>query len=117
LQAKLPEALPEQLAKERGKPMRAPVIIAVAAKIVKSKIPEIEQVAAVAAAVQNMFLAANALGYGAMWKTGGAAYDAGIKAQFGLTAQDHVVALLYLGTATVPGPLEQAPVQEAITWL
>jgi nitroreductase len=117
LKAKFPDAQSAQLDAERGKAMRAPVIIAVAAKIVKSKIPEIEQVTAVAAAVQNMFLAANALGYGAMWKTGGAAYDTGIKGMLGLAPEDHIVALLYLGTPTTLGPLVEAPTSEVTRWL
>lgn len=117
LKAKLPEAQEAQIEAERGKPMRAPAIIVVAAKIVKSKIPEIEQVTAVAAAVQNMFLAANALGYGAMWKTGGVAYDPNIKSMFGLAAEDHIVALLYVGTTSVAGPLVAAPVDGVTTWL
>ncbi|MET0498118.1 MAG: nitroreductase [Steroidobacteraceae bacterium] len=117
LKNKFPEAQPAQLDAERGKPMRAPTIIAVAAKISKGKIPEIEQVTAVAAAVQNMFLAGHALGYGVMWKTGAAAYSDAVKAMLGLAAEDHIVALLYLGTATLKGPLVAAPVDQVVTWL
>lgn len=117
LRAKVPDATPDQLDSERNKPLRAPVIVAVAAQIVKGKIPEIEQVLAVGAAVQNMFLAANALGYGAMWKTGGAAYDPKVKALLGLAPEDHIVALLYLGTTTAAGPLVAAPAAGAVRWL
>ena len=70
LRARIPQATPEQLAAERGKALRAPTLIAVAAHITKGKIPDVEQVAAASAAAQNMFLAAHALGYGVMWKTG-----------------------------------------------
>jgi nitroreductase len=117
LKRKVADAPAEQLAAERKKALRAPTIIAVAAKIAKGKIPEIEQVAAVAAATQNMFLAANALGYGAMWKTGGAAYDNDVKAMFGLAPEDHIVALLYLGKADIPGQLVETPTSEVTTWL
>lgn len=117
LKRKFPEAQPAQLDAERGKPMRAPTIIVVAAKITRSKIPEIEQVIAVGAAAQNMFLAANALGYGAMWKTGGVAYDAAIKTMLGLAPEDHIVALLYLGATQVPGPSVDVPLEAAVTWL
>ncbi len=117
LRAKVPDATPDQLSSERNKPMRAPVIVAVAAKITKGKIPEIEQVLAVGAAVQNMFLAAQALGYGAMWKTGAAAYDPKVKALLGLAAEDHIVALLYLGTTTAPSPLIPTPKEGAVRWL
>jgi nitroreductase len=96
-----PDATPEALAKETGKAFRAPTIIAVAASVTEGvKVPVIEQVMAVAAATQNMFLAAYALGLGAMWKTGGPAYDASLKTALGLAPADHIVAFLYLGTRT-----------------
>jgi len=117
LRAKFPEAPAAQLDLERGKPLRAPTIIVVAAKIMKGKIPEIEQVMAVGAAVQNMLLAAHALGYGAMWKTGAAAYDANVKTLLGLAPEDHIVSLLYLGTVTTPGPLVRAPIESVVSWL
>jgi nitroreductase len=103
LRAKYPDTNEAQLAAERGKALRAPTVIAVAAKITKGKIPEIEQVLSAGAAAQNMLLAAHALGYGGMWKTGAAAYDANVKALLGLAPEDHVVALLYLGTTVIPG--------------
>jgi nitroreductase len=117
LRAKVPSADQAQLDAERGKVLRAPTIVVVAARITKGKIPEIEQVLAVGAAVQNMFLAAQALGYGAMWKTGAAAYDAKVKATLGLAAEDHIVALLYLGTTTTPGPIVPVSIDGIVTWL
>jgi nitroreductase len=117
LRTKMPDVQQAQLDTEAGKVMRAPTIIAVGAKISKAKIPEIEQFAAVAAAVQNMFLVANALGYGAMWKTGSVAYDRGAKELLGLAPEDHIVGLLYLGTTAAPGPLVPAPLEGVIRWL
>src|SRR5512138_610499 len=111
---KAPQATAAQREAERAKPMRAPTIVVVAARISKGKIPEIEQVAAVAAGVQNMFLAAHALGYGAMWKTGAAAYDAEVKTTLGLLPEDHIVALLYLGTIATPGTVVPLPLEDAI---
>lgn len=116
LRARMPGATPEQLDAERAKPMRAPTIIVVAAKIMKGKIPEIEQVVAVGAAVQNMFLAATALGYGAMWKTGAGAYNADVKRSLGLMPEDHIVALLYLGTTAAPGPLVPSSMDGVASW-
>jgi nitroreductase len=111
LREKIPQSTQEQLDAERNKVMRAPTIIIVGAKILKGKIPEIEQVGAAHAAVQNMLLAAHALGYGAMWKTGGAAYDARTKALLDLAPEDHVVGFVYLGTTAAPGPLVTAPTE------
>jgi nitroreductase len=93
-----PDASAEMLDRERAKAMRAPVIVVAAARLQKGhKIPAVEQLAAAAAAAQNIMLAANAQGYGAMWKTGAPAYDAGVKEALGLAADDDVVGFIYLG--------------------
>lgn len=112
-----PDATPDELQRERNKVLRAPCIIAAAAQIKKPhKVPEIEQVLAVGAAVQNMFLAAHALGYGVMWKTGPAAYDAAIKHHLGLATDDHIVALLYLGSAEVAGTPRTLTLDDRVKW-
>lgn len=114
---KFPQSTPEQLAGERRKVLRAPTIIVVAARITAGKIPQIEQVSAVAAGVENMMLAAQALGYGAMWKTGAAAYDAHAKTALGLAAEDQIVAFLYLGTTAVAGTATPASLDGIVSWL
>jgi nitroreductase len=90
----------EQFAAEREKITRSPTIVVVGCTIRReqTKIPEIEQIVAAAAAAQNLFLAAHDLGYGVMWKTGAAAYDPDVKATIGLGADDHIVGIMHLGT-------------------
>jgi nitroreductase len=101
---KYPDSGDADLIAERSKAMRAPTIVAVAARVDPAhKVPEIEQILAVGAAVENMILAAHALGYGTMWKTGPAAYDPIVKTALGLESADSIVAFLYLGTAAVEG--------------
>jgi nitroreductase len=114
---KTPNASPEQLAKERAKAFRAPVIIAAAVKVTRNKIPEVEQVLAAGAAVENMFLAARALGYGAMWKTGDVAYSPKVKEYLGLAADDHIVAFLYIGTEAVASDATPISLEGVVTWL
>ena len=66
------------------------MIVVVAARVEPAhpKIPEVEQVAAVAAATQNMLLAAHALGFAAKWATGKQAYDAsGSRQELGLVGE------------------------------
>ena len=88
-----------QLTKERTKLGRAPLVVVVAALHRHSeKIPWDEQFAAAAAAAQNALVAATALGYGSMWRTGDAAYDARVKEALGLGPHDAIVGFLYLGT-------------------
>jgi nitroreductase len=86
------------LARERGKALRAPLIILVACRIVPgTKVPAIEQLMAAGAAAQNILLALHALGYVAAWKTGEAAYDTDVKTSLGLAADDHIVGFVYTG--------------------
>lgn len=88
-----------QLKKERTKLGRAPLVVVVGAINQHSEeIPWIEQVLAAGAATQNMSLAATALGYASMWRTGPAAYDKRILHALGLGDDDAIVGFLYLGT-------------------
>ena len=106
-----PAASADELARERGKAMRAPVIVVAAAKLAKGhKIPEIEQLLSAGAAVQNIMLAANARGYGAMWKTGAPAYDAAVKQALGIAPESEIVGFLYLGTQVGDGIQVPRPV-------
>lgn len=114
LRRKAPQCTQVQIDAERNKVQRAPTIVVVAARIAKGKIPEIEQVASVAAGVQNMLLAAHALGYGAMWKTGAAAYDTDVKTALGLLPEDHIVAMVYLGVVVTTGRVIETPLEPAI---
>jgi nitroreductase len=98
--ARLPAMTAEQLAAEREKLSRSPTIVVIGCVVNRgqSKVPEIEQIVAVGAAAQNLFLAAHDLGYGVMWKTGAAAYDPHVKATVGLRPDDHIVAIMHLGS-------------------
>ncbi len=96
----LPEAA---IDKERRKPLRAPLIIVVAARLREHKsVPGLEQIIAAGAAAQNILVAAHALGFGGFWRTGNAAYDDAVKLALGLTAGDAIVGFLYLGTPSPP---------------
>ena len=94
---------PAALEKERTKLGRAPLVMIVAAVRQEArKVPWEEQEDAAAAAAQNILLAATALGYGSMWRTGEPAYDPIVKHALGLAPDDAVVGFLYIGTAPRP---------------
>ncbi len=110
LLARQPDAPTEVLDRERSKPLRAPIIVVVAARIqAHAKIPAVEQLLSAGAAAQNIMLAAHALGYGAMWKTGAPAYDPEVKRMLGLDRDDAIVGFLYIGTRAAAGPASHRP--------
>lgn len=83
----------------RKKPLRAPMIIAVIAKVTPdvAKVPRIEQVISAGCAAHGILLAAHALGLGAMWRSGKYAFDTTVRKGLGLNDDDEVVAFVYLG--------------------
>jgi nitroreductase len=110
-----PQASDGDVAREREKAMRAPHIIVVVCRTVPgTKVPEIEQLLATAAAAENLMLALHAQGYGAVWKTGAPAYDATVKVRIGLAASDHIVGFLYAGGDVTYAPGKAASVSEAL---
>jgi nitroreductase len=106
-----PASSEEKLQRERQKAFRAPLIVVVAAICTPGgKIPVIEQILSAGAAAQNVMLAAQALGFNAMWKTGGPAYDETVRVALGLEGKDAIVGFMYLGTdASRPDSLQRAP--------
>ena len=92
------------------KTRRAPVLLIVGVKHGDSPVQRFEDLAATAAAVENLLLAAHALGLGAQWRTGDGAYDGHVKAHLGLAPTDEIVSVVYLGypAADRPAPKERA---------
>jgi nitroreductase len=112
LRARQPDVSEGEIEREKAKAQRAPLIIAVAAALKEHpKIPQVEQLLAAGAAAQNLLLAAHALGFGGVWKTGAPAYDAAVKQALGLAPGDAIVGFLYLGS--LPKPLPARPVADA----
>lgn len=100
LKRRKPEATAEELQALAAKPLRSPLIVAVLAEVMDRhpKVPPIEQVLATGMAAQNMLLALEALGYGAVFLSGPPTYDPWVKGAFGLAEKDAIVGFLYVGT-------------------
>ncbi len=97
--AREPTVPAAELERTRGKPLRAPLIVAVVSSPRPSpKVPRWEQVASTAAAAENLCLAAHALGYGCMWRTGWYGKAPEVRDHLGLSDEESVMALVYLGT-------------------
>jgi nitroreductase len=84
--------------KFKERPLLSSVIIAICMKRQESeKIPELEEVAAVACAVQNMHLTATAYGLGGYWSSGPMIYSDDMKTYLNLGEKDKCLGLFYLG--------------------
>lgn len=95
------------------------VIVACMKRGDNPKIPEIEEVEAVACAVQNLLLAATAYDLASFWSTGGMTYSPALHQYLELGEADKVLGLLYLG---YPGEELHAgrrikPLTEKVKWV
>lgn len=98
-----PDAREEQIAFERARPTRAPVLIVVSSRLHRAhKIPEIEQLLSCGAVCQNLLNAAALLGFSAQWLTEWPAYDDRIKTSLGIANDEHIVGFVYIGTPIEP---------------
>ena len=103
-----PGASEAQVAKERDKPLHAPMMIALVTKTVTGhKVPPIEQALSTGAAAMNILNAIHELGFGARWVTGDNCYDPEFKRDFGLAGTDQLLGFIHVGT-----PLENKQVME-----
>lgn len=116
---KFPQAPASALDKERAKPLRAPAIVAVGVdKPSEPKVQEIENICAAAAAVENLLIAAQALGLAAKWRTGDDARNPHIKEFLGLAPNQHLIALIYIGyPAVAPGTVTRPGSEDRTVWM
>ena len=104
---------------ERAKPLRAPLLISVGVdKPNDPRVPEIENICAVAAAVENLLLAAHAEGLGAMWRTGQAARDPEVKKFLGFAVDQEILGFIYIGYADMQAPDAKRPsFEDRTVWM
>ena len=114
-----PEVVDEKkLEKLRKNPLMCSHIISIGMKRCHA-IPEVEEIAAVAAAVQNMQLTAAAHGVGCYWSTGGATFQEGAKPFFGLDEDDLLMGFLYVGMPVKEalGEGSRKPINDKVRWV
>lgn len=81
-------------------PLRAPLIIMISTKYKQhEKVPKQEQLVAAGCSAHAMQMAAFALGYGAMWRTGELSYHAEVKANLNVDENNDIIGFLYIGTS------------------
>ena len=85
----------------------------------EKKLPEIEEVAAVACAVQNMFLTVTAYSLGSYWTTAGITYFEEAKVHFDLGEDDKLLGFFYIGYVAKPfkTPSKREPIDTKVEWI
>lgn len=103
--------------KAGSNPLRAGAVIAIVlARDPEERIPEWEELASVACAVENMWIAASAMGYGAYWSTPRAALEAGDF--LGLAENERCLGWFYLGVIADEVPdSRRDPVESKTEWI
>lgn len=101
------------------KPQKASHIIAIGMKRTDSDVvPEVEEIEAVACAVQNMYLTATAYGVGCYWGSGGITYLDEAKSFFGLEKQDKFLGFLFVGMPSREWPKgRRKAIDDKVTWV
>jgi nitroreductase len=111
---------PAGIAKQRAKPLRAPMIICVVAKLTESpKIPEIEQILSAGCAAQHIQLACRQMGFGSIWLTGDNCYDQLVYQALGLEFNERLVGFIYVGSKGKAASTKQRGLAKGLTeqWL
>ena len=100
----------------RDKILKAGAVIAINVELHPNLVPEWEEIAATAVAVQNIWLSAWERGIGGYWSSPGGALEP--LAEFmNLPENQKNIGLFYLGYHNAPQvPARRTPVEEKITW-
>ena len=95
------------------------LVIAVMKRGENVKIPQLEEVCAASAAIQNILLGATALGISSFWSTGGMTHTHALKDHLGLGNDDIVLGLLFLGHTDEPAKegVRNVAMTEKVKWL
>lgn len=95
------EITQSQIDKIQQQILRAPMIVLAFTRIQQhEKVPAFEQLLSTGAAMQNVLLSLQAQGFSTMWRTGEWVNSTTLKQHFGLTTDDYLSAILYIGTTT-----------------
>lgn len=109
-----PERRAEALAMSRAKWEAKPVVVVVSQTPEADAFRREEDYASVACAIQNVQLAAWALGLGSQWGTGALTRDPWALERIGLPAGERVVGFLYLGYPEVIPEARRRPLEEVL---
>lgn len=99
------------------KPTQCSHVISIGVKKT-DKVPEIEDIEAVACAVQNMYLTTRAYGIGAYWGSGGITYKKEANEFFGLGEEDTLLGFFFMGYPKIDFPAgNRTPIADKVKWI
>lgn len=110
----------QKLAKMIRRPLQASVVIAVSmARQPEEKILEIEEIEAVACAIQNMHLTCTAYGLAGFWSTPKLIYTEEMNNFLELEEKDKCLGLFYIGYPAIDWPKKghRRPIEYTTTWI
>lgn len=95
------------------------IIIAWMKRVPTHKIPAVEEVAATAAAIQNLLLGATSRGIASFWSTGGLTHHQAMKDEFKLGDEDIILGFIFLGYSDEPikDGTRIIPLTEKVEWV
>lgn len=98
-------------------PIRCSHVIALCMKR-HADVPLVEEIAATACAIQNIYLSLPPYGIGGYWSTGGITYMQGAKTWLGLNDDDQLMGFFFLGYIHIPSaPRTAGDVEQKIRWV
>jgi nitroreductase len=105
-----PDATADQVAFERNRLARAPLVVAVVSRAAPhAKIPEWEQQLSAGAASMSLVFAAYALGYAASWITEWYAYDRRVLTELGVGEHERIAGFVHIGRPAKPPEERERP--------
>jgi nitroreductase len=95
------------------------IVIAWMKRVATHKIPEIEEIAATSAAIENILLSATAKGIASFWSTSGVTHHPILRSEFDLGEEDRIMGIIYLGYSDEPMKegTRMIPLSEKIEWI
>jgi nitroreductase len=107
---------PERIEQERGRFMRAPVVIGIVSRVRDAiPIPMWEQELSSGAVCMNIIIAAHAAGFVANWITEWCAYHAKVLERIGLKPGERIAGFIYIGQSATVLEDRPRPAVDAIT--
>lgn len=109
----------QKLAKLLTRPMKSSVVIAVCMERQKEeKILELEEIEAVACAIQNMHLSCTAYGLGGFWATPKLIYHPKMNEFLGINEKDKCLGLFFIGYPAIEWPkAHRKPLEYTTQWI